>query len=101
MLIFQPPVNFCSDKNIYIFGTKLADFLHYRIDYNLISQTVEKVVKKYFLGRRNNSTSSGRQSSAIVGSTKGLNQHLTISNFGRFRRAEKYFFHNFFDSLGY
>jgi hypothetical protein len=27
MLIFQPPVNFCSDKNIQtIFGTKLEDF---------------------------------------------------------------------------
>jgi hypothetical protein len=52
MLTFQPPVNFCSDKNIQtIFGTKLEDFLNYRIDYNLISQTVEKVVKKYFLGR--------------------------------------------------
>jgi hypothetical protein len=46
MLIFQPPVN--SDKNIQtIFGTKLEDFLNYRIDYDLISQTVEKVVKKY------------------------------------------------------
>jgi hypothetical protein len=46
MLIFQPPVNFCSDKNIQtIFGTKLEDFLNYWIDYNLISQTVEKVVK--------------------------------------------------------
>jgi hypothetical protein len=68
MLIFQPPVNFCADKNIQtIFGTKLDDFLNYRID--LISQTVEKVVKKIFLGRRNNSTSSGRQSSAFVGST--------------------------------
>jgi hypothetical protein len=49
MLIFQPPVNFCSDKNIQtIFGKKLEDFLNYRIDYNLISQTVEKVVKKIF-----------------------------------------------------
>jgi hypothetical protein len=66
MLIFQPHVNFCSDKNIQtIFGTKLEDFLNYRIDYNLISQTVEKVVKKICLGSRNNSTSSGRQSSAI------------------------------------
>jgi hypothetical protein len=47
MLIFQPPVNFCSDENIQtIFGTKLEDFLNYRIDYNSISQTVEKVVKK-------------------------------------------------------
>jgi hypothetical protein len=50
MLIFQPPVNFCSDKNIQtIFGTKLGDFLNYRIDYNLISQTVEKVVKNSIL----------------------------------------------------
>jgi hypothetical protein len=49
MLIFQPPVNFCSDKNIQtIFGTKLEDFLNYRIDNNLISQTVDKVVKKIF-----------------------------------------------------
>jgi hypothetical protein len=70
MLIFQPPVNFCSDENIQtIFGIKLEDFLNYRTDYNSISQTVEKVVKKIFSGRRNNSTSSGRQSSAIVGST--------------------------------
>jgi hypothetical protein len=80
MIIFQPPVNFCSDKNIQtIFGTKFEDFLNYRIDYDLISQTVEKVVKKYFLGRRNNSTSSGRQSSAIGGSTQGhLNQKATL-----------------------
>jgi hypothetical protein len=50
MQIFQPPVNFCSDKNIQtIFGTKLEDFLNYRIDYNLISQTVEKVVKNSYL----------------------------------------------------
>jgi hypothetical protein len=70
MLIFQPPLNFCSDKNIQtIFGIKLEDFLNYRIDCNSISQTVEQVVKKIFLGRRNNSTLSGRQSSAIVGST--------------------------------
>jgi hypothetical protein len=53
MLIFQPPVNFCSDKNIQtIFGTKLEDLLNYRIDYNSISETVEKVVKKIFLARR-------------------------------------------------
>jgi hypothetical protein len=33
-----PPVNFCSDENIQtIFGTKLEDFLNYRIDYNSIS----------------------------------------------------------------
>jgi hypothetical protein len=49
MLIFQPPVNFCSDENIQtIFGTKLKDFSNYRIDCNSISQTVEKVVKKIF-----------------------------------------------------
>jgi hypothetical protein len=49
MLIFQPPVNFCSDENIQtIFGTKLEDFSNYRIDYNSISQTVENVVKKIF-----------------------------------------------------
>jgi hypothetical protein len=34
MLIFQTPVNFCSDENIQtIFETKLEDFLNYRIDY--------------------------------------------------------------------
>jgi hypothetical protein len=51
MVIFQPPVNFCSDENIQtIFGIKLEDFLNYWIDYNSISQTVEKVVKKkYFI----------------------------------------------------
>jgi hypothetical protein len=33
-----PPVNFCSYENIQtIFGTKLEDFLNYRIDYNSIS----------------------------------------------------------------
>jgi hypothetical protein len=53
MLIFQLPVNFCSDENIQtIFETQLEDFLNYRIDYNSISQTVEKVLKKYFLARR-------------------------------------------------
>jgi hypothetical protein len=47
MLIFQPPVNFCSDENIQtIFGIKLEDLLNYRINYNSISQTVEKVVNK-------------------------------------------------------
>jgi hypothetical protein len=65
-----PPVNVCSDENIQtIFGTKLEDFLNYRIDYNSISETVKKVVKKYFLARRNDSTWSGRQNSAPVGST--------------------------------
>jgi hypothetical protein len=38
MLIFQPPVNFCSDKNIQtIFGTKLEDFfkLSDRLQFNI------------------------------------------------------------------
>jgi hypothetical protein len=35
MVKLIPPVNFCSDENIQtIFGTKLEDFLNYRIDYN-------------------------------------------------------------------
>jgi hypothetical protein len=62
MLIFQPPVNFCSDENIQtIFGTKLEDFLNYRIDYNSISQTVEKVVKKIFFSAPKVSKSGYRQ----------------------------------------
>jgi hypothetical protein len=62
MLIFQPPVNFCSDENIQtIFGTKLEDFLNYRIDYNSISKTVEKVVKKIFFSAPKASKSGDRQ----------------------------------------
>jgi hypothetical protein len=62
MLIFQPPVNFCSDENIQtIFGTKLEHFLNYRIDYNSISQTVEKVVKKIFFSAPKASKSGNRQ----------------------------------------
>jgi hypothetical protein len=62
MLIFQPPVNFCSDENIQtIFGTKLEHFLNYRIDYNSISQTVEKVVKKIFFSPPKASKSGDRQ----------------------------------------
>jgi hypothetical protein len=62
MLIFQPPVNFCSDENIQtIFGTKLEDFLNYRIDYNSISQTVEKVVKKIFFSAPKASKIGDRQ----------------------------------------
>jgi hypothetical protein len=38
MVKLIPPVNFCSDENIEtIFGTKLEDFLNYRIDYNSMS----------------------------------------------------------------
>jgi hypothetical protein len=37
MVKLVPPVNFCSDENIQtIFGTKVEDFLNYRIDYNSI-----------------------------------------------------------------
>jgi hypothetical protein len=72
MLIFQPPVNFCSGEGVRtIFGIGLEDFLGCRMDYNSVSRTVEGVVREIFSGRRNNSTSSGRQSSAIVGSTVG------------------------------
>jgi hypothetical protein len=60
MLIFQPPVNFCSDENIQtIFGTKLKDFSTYQIDY--ISQTVEHVVKKIFFSAPKASKSGDRQ----------------------------------------
>jgi hypothetical protein len=53
MVKLIPPVNLCSDENIQtIFGTKLEDFLNYRIDYNSRSSTVEKIVKKYFLARQ-------------------------------------------------
>jgi hypothetical protein len=62
MLIFQPPVNFCSDENIQtIFGTNLEDFLNYRIDYNSISQTIEKVVKKIFFSAPKASKIGDRQ----------------------------------------
>jgi hypothetical protein len=62
MLIFQPPVNFCSDENIHtIFGINLEDFLNYRIDYNSISQTVEKVVKKIFFSAPKASKIGDRQ----------------------------------------
>jgi hypothetical protein len=38
MVKIIPLVNFCSDENIQtIFGSKLEDFLNYRIDYNSIS----------------------------------------------------------------
>jgi hypothetical protein len=38
MIKLIPPVNFYSHENIQnIFGTKLVDFLNYRIDYNSIS----------------------------------------------------------------
>jgi hypothetical protein len=62
MLILQPPVNFCSDENIQtIFGTQLENFSNYRIDYNSISQTVEKVVEKIFFSAPKASKSGDRQ----------------------------------------
>jgi hypothetical protein len=98
MLIFQPPVNFCSDENIQtIFGTKLEDFLNYRIDYNSISQTVEKVVKKIFFSAPKASKIGDRQ--VLVEPTMALLwRPLDVL---LFRRPKKYFFHNFFDGLGY
>jgi hypothetical protein len=60
MLIFQPPVNFCDNIQT-IFGTKVEDFLNYRIDYNSISQTIEKVVKKIFFSAPKASKSGDRQ----------------------------------------
>jgi hypothetical protein len=97
MLIFQPPVMFCSDENIQtIFRRKLEDCLNYRIDYNSISQTVEKVVKKKFLARRK------RSKVEIV--RCWWSRQWRYSG-GRstyyFRRPKKFFFHNYFDSLGY
>jgi hypothetical protein len=90
MLIFQPPVNFCSDGNIQtIFGSKLEDFLNCRMDYSSMSQTVEKVVKKILKVEivrcwwsRQWRYSGGRSTYYYFGA---LND----------------FFHNFFDSLGY
>jgi hypothetical protein len=50
------------DENIQtIFGTKLEDFLNYGIDYNSISQTVEKFVKKIFFSAPKASKSGDRQ----------------------------------------
>jgi hypothetical protein len=98
MLIFQPPVNFCSHENIQtIFGTKLEDFLNYRIHYNSISQTVKKVVKKIFFGAPKASKIGDRQ--VLVEPTMVLLwRPLDVL---LFRRSKKYFFHNFFDGLGY
>jgi hypothetical protein len=91
-------VNFCSNENIQtIFGTKLEDFLNYRIDYNSICQTVEKVVKKIFFNAPKASKSGDRQ--VLVEPTMVLLwRPLDVL---LFRLPKKYFFHNFFDSLGY
>jgi hypothetical protein len=52
MVKLIPPVNFCSDENIQtIFGTKLEDFLNYRIDYNSISVNCRKSCEKNILER--------------------------------------------------
>jgi hypothetical protein len=92
MLIFQPPVNFCSDENIQtIFGTNLEDFLNYRIDYNSISQTFEKVVKKIFFSAPKASKIGDRQ--VLVEPTMALLwRPLDVL---LFRRPKKYFFTTF------
>jgi hypothetical protein len=92
MLIFQPPVNFCSDENIQtIFGTKLEDFFNYRKDYNSISQTVEKVVKKIFFSAPKASKIGDRQ--VLVEPTMALLwRPLDVL---LFRRPKKYFFTTF------
>jgi hypothetical protein len=49
MLIFQPPVNFCSDENIQtIFGIKLEDFLNYRIDAEQVDGLKRPILNKKF-----------------------------------------------------
>jgi hypothetical protein len=89
MLIFQPPVNVCSDENIQtIFGT---NFLNYRIDYNSISQTVEKVVKKIFFSAPKASKIGDRQ--VLVEPTMALLwRPLDVL---LFRRPKKYLFTTF------
>jgi hypothetical protein len=101
MLIFQPPVNFCSDKKIQtIFGTKLEDFLNYRIDYNLISQTVKKVVKKIFFRAPKSAEIIVRRAAARVAPLSAQSAPDDLQ-FWTLLARKKYFFHNFFDSLGY
>jgi hypothetical protein len=92
MQIFQPPVNFCCDENIQtIFGTRLEDFSNYRIDYNSISQTVEKVVKKIFFSAPKASKSGNRQ--VLVKPTMALLwRPLDVL---LFRRPENIFFTTF------
>jgi hypothetical protein len=86
MLIFQPPVNFCSDENIQtIFGAKLEDFSNYRIDYNSISQTVEKVVKNIFFSAPKASKSGDRQVLVEPWPTKS---ELRCAYYGRNKLAE-------------
>jgi hypothetical protein len=87
MLIFQPPVNFCSDENIQtIFGTNLEDFLNYSI-----SQTVEKVVNKIFFSAPKASKIGDRQ--VLVEPTMALLwRPLDVL---LFRRPKKYFFTTF------
>jgi hypothetical protein len=89
MLIFQPPVNFCSNENIQtIFGTKLEDFLNYRIDYNSISQTVEKLGKKIFFSAPKASKIGDRE--MLVEPTMAL--LWRPPDVLLFRRPKKYFF---------
>jgi hypothetical protein len=93
MLIFQPPVNFCSDENIQtIFGTKLEDFSNYRIDYNSRSQTVEKVVKKIFFSATKASKSGGNRQVLVEPTMALLWRPLDLL---LFRRPENIFFTTF------
>jgi hypothetical protein len=74
-----------------IFGTKLEDFSNYRIDYNSISQTVEKVVKKIFFCAPSASKSGDRQ--VLVEPTMALLwRPLDVL---LFRRPENIFFTTF------
>jgi hypothetical protein len=97
MVKLVPAVNFCSDENIQtIFGTNLEDFSNHRTDYNSISQTVEKVVKKIFFSAPKASKIGDRQ--VLVEPTMALLwRPLDVL---LFRRPKEYFFH-FFDGLGY
>jgi hypothetical protein len=51
MVKFIPPVNFCYDENIQtIFGTKLEDFLNYRIQLQFNILNCRKSSEKMFFG---------------------------------------------------
>jgi hypothetical protein len=98
MPTLQPPVNFRSDENIQtILGTNLEDFSNYRTDYNSISQTVEKAVNKIPFSAPKASKIGDRQ--VLVEPTMALLwRPLDVL---LFRRPKGYFFHSFFDGLGY
>jgi hypothetical protein len=69
MVKLVPPVNFCSDENIQtIFGSKLEDFLNYRI-----SCEKNNFLRPGIIVRR--------AAARIASLSAQLNQHLTISTF--------------------